>query len=519
MPIGGLILFVFGVYRQIVFMVLKIKYGSKFGGLLKGSDAFHMTSESSDHVINSLLMFKCAKDFTANMLYQNMREVVQNMQQRTKFNSRFQTSFGYTYMLKDELRVDDCIKEMRIIGSRQIKLSKPEFLELLNEYCNLELPQDNTVPWEILVGQQPIYWEDDEFTYLPLLFRNQHAIADGITLLQVMVSVLSDKEENNDNSATRSEPSPFKKNIIIEHIRCAIKAALVSLYVLLLIPAACVTNFLLKGKDSNILCGPTLGKIRHFVLDFEFSSNYVSVIKEIKWRIPGTSFPDVVLTAFSASLNDYFVRKNARNEYISAAVPVLLGSSEIYKLDPKNVNIQDLEIDNKHSFLILNFPLHIKQKRTNIEEIFTRLGVIRKQTTILKKSYDYQVMMLLFNKLICTCLPRQLVRRLLKSTRCTAIVSVLPGPPKLRCWKGMASVSNVIAFTPNAYNIGTSFTFNTYDERVHIGMSVDTSLIDMEDVEEIAKSVLAHIRSLDDYLTALERCNILDEVLETYPFL
>lgn len=308
MPIGTIILLFFALYRLFVFIVLKIKYRSKFGGLLKGSDAFHMTTETSDHVINSLLMFQCTEDFTADMFYENMREVVRNMQQRTKFNSKFQTSFGYPYVKKNELTVDDCIRQMKIIGNQQLELSRTEFLQLLNEYCNTELPQDNTVPWEILVGKQSVYWKDDEHTYLPLLFRNQHAIADGITLLQVMVSVLSDKDEDNDTSTVKSEVSPFKDSIILKYIKLAIKVPLVSLYLLLLIPASCVTNFLLKGKDNNILCGPTLGKVRHFVLNVENVSRYVSIIKHIKWRVPGTSFPDVVLAAFSASLNDYFVR-------------------------------------------------------------------------------------------------------------------------------------------------------------------------------------------------------------------
>lgn len=60
-------------------------------------------------------------------------------------------------------------------------------------------------------------------------------------------------------------------------------------------------------------------------------------------------------------------------------------------MNPRNVNIADLEIDNKYSFLILNFPVSIKQKTSGVDELFTRLAAIRKQTTILKESYDYQV--------------------------------------------------------------------------------------------------------------------------------
>lgn len=260
-----------------------------------------MLSKGPRHLMNCLIMFQCTKEMSPRVFYDNIKEVVQKMHQKRKLNSKFFTYCGYSYMLEDELNINNCIRKMKTVGDQKYKISRTEFLSLLTECCKLDLPSNNTIPWEIMVGPQKVNWKNDGYDYYPLIFRCDHVVADGITLMEIMITIFSDKQ----SSETLYKPKE-KKHLAL--IKIFAKITLKGLHMLMLFPAFCISNLILKEKDHNILRGPSLSKQSFYWLSVDDSSGYVQKIKAIKNAIPGISFSHVVMAAFSASLNDYFIK-------------------------------------------------------------------------------------------------------------------------------------------------------------------------------------------------------------------
>lgn len=313
-PILIILFTLFLIYRQVVNIVLKIKYGHKYRGLVEGADAFH-TVDSTNNVINALWIMKVKKEVSPQDFFKNIQGAFWNLRKYPKFTSIFLKSFGYSYMIEGDLTVDDCIRKMKTIDCKNDQMSKEELLKLLDQYCNSPLLNE-TISWEMVVGIQPLKWKQDEYNYYPAIFRVNHAVADGVTLTKLLVGAIGDRintkiEEvliNHANFAfNKSRRLSLKAFVnLYDKVKIIFEALLKSLYVIILAPSAIIVNFMLKGKDKNILQRPKLSGEKFLVYSCEDSQEYFNKTKSIKNRIPRTAFPDVILTAFAASLNDYF---------------------------------------------------------------------------------------------------------------------------------------------------------------------------------------------------------------------
>ncbi|KAF2899810.1 hypothetical protein ILUMI_06377 [Ignelater luminosus] len=480
------ILSILAIFRLFIYVILKTKHRSKFNGLLNGPDAVHMISKEPRHLMNCLIMFQCTKEMSPQVFYDNIKRIVRKMQYYGKLNSKFFTYCGYPYMLGEELNVDDCIREMKTISNLKYKISRSELLSLINECCNLDLPNNNTIPWEIMIGIQKVDWRNDGYHYYPLLLRCDHVIGDGITIIEIIAKMFSNKSSKVKYKLEESEHLVWMENFV--------KITLKGLHMLMILPAFLISNYIIRVKDNNILYSPTLSHQVFYWSNVDDSSKYVEKIKTIKNTIAGISFQDVVAAAFSASLNDYFIKKSIKLEYISTGVPVLPGSFKLQHIIPEQLRIEDADITNKYSTLVMNIPVHVGFESGSIGDFRKRLHLIKKQSDILlKDSLEYE-MTTLFVNTMCTYLPQEIYEWILmKSRYSTAIFTVLPGPPRLHCWQNSAAISDLTGFGPLMYGIGTNVTINSYDGQLNIGISVDKSIIpDEEDVKEIADNILKY---------------------------
>ncbi|KAF2892496.1 hypothetical protein ILUMI_13674 [Ignelater luminosus] len=492
-PIAIILLCMFALYRECVRIILKIKYGEKFGGLLKGLDAFQTIGEPIQHVINTCLVFQCPKTMSAQEFYEAIEEKLRRPSVLPQFSSILKKEFGYSYMLKASI-FDTAFKKMKLINTENHKLSRTELMLLINEHANAQMPKDGSIPWEILVGSQPIEWRDNMHNYYIILSRVHHALCDGAALVKLTGATYADKE----NTATiSSEYLPQKDSSVTMNF---FKGLCETLLAIILIPSWYVSNLVLKGKDKNILKGKKLRMQSHYAMNIEDHSCYVQKIKSIKKRIPRVSFSDVLLTAISASFSEFFTKNSALTEKVTVVLPVLVGASELRKI--KSMELRNLKVQNEFSSVALDLPICMSNAPDQVD-IISRLNLISKRTKALRSSFHYSINRLV-TKTISTCLSQPLLVLISKSSSYTAILSLLPGPPKVTCFDGSTIISDFIGWNPNAFDIGSTMLITTYDDRLHILVSIDEALIEnYSDVQGIADNVLKYLDQLDEKISEL----------------
>lgn len=275
-------------------MILKIIYGERFVGFLNGPDAFQTIGEPIQHVINGVLIYQCPKSMSVHQFFEILQERYRKADVVPKFQVIFKKQFGYSYMLKESC-FDISFRKMKVMNAENYKLSKTELMVLINEYANAQMPKDDTVPWEFLVGSQSIDWgEDRYYNYYFVLPRYHHAIGDGVALMKLTVAANANKK----NTVTLKHVSERNVNVIMKIFQ--------TFLAIILIPSWYVSSFVLKGRDKNILKGKQWRKQCHYALKIEDHTAYVQKVKKIKSQILGVSFSDVLLTAISYSLNEFF---------------------------------------------------------------------------------------------------------------------------------------------------------------------------------------------------------------------
>ncbi|KAF2889491.1 hypothetical protein ILUMI_16682, partial [Ignelater luminosus] len=226
-----------------------------------------------------------------------------------KFQAQILNSFGYPYLVKQKFNFSkDCVQKMKTLDCAKKRVDKQQFYELLNYYCNAPVPENGKQLCQILVGTQPVNWKNDDFDYYPIIAKIHHAVADGVSLLKMMVAITADKLEVSKkplNSVKQDKGSSFVNKQLKRFIDGLERIKMVFV-IICLHPSLLVTYFTYKAKDDNIFYNTSLTQKTLLGINSEKGTAYVEKIKKIKEKLPGTAFPTILIAAFSASLSDYF---------------------------------------------------------------------------------------------------------------------------------------------------------------------------------------------------------------------
>lgn len=220
-------------------------------------------------------------------------------------------------MLKQQLDVNDCVAKMKTVATDEKSLTKEELYQLLNHHYNASMPKDGKIPWQVLIGTQKVKWKDDGYDYYPMMFKIHHTIADGITLIKLLVSIAADRanvtnteilnpQTLNSKNGCVNKTRDFLGYRILKTIKHAFVAVGTFCYVFLLLPSSMVIFFLYKGKDSNILYSKSITNQKVLGNTSEENNVYFEKIRRIKKNFPEIAFSTILFAAFSASLYNYY---------------------------------------------------------------------------------------------------------------------------------------------------------------------------------------------------------------------
>ncbi|CAH1277821.1 unnamed protein product [Diabrotica balteata] len=284
------------LYKTAVSVFLQIKYGSQYLGLLESQDAVWTTEDLSKSVIDVIVTIKCKK--APDLFIEEFKNRLQTKwlsrpKEYPKLTSTIENCLGYSFYLKGNFSVNSCV---------DTEYFAEDFIDIdyIQSYLTARskkgLPKNNKIPWEIVFipSKTTVYYNE-----LYMVLRLSHIIGDGASLINFFVNTILDQPVTTSLSIQPSlQKSPI--NTLREKIETIIKAPAIQLY-----------QHLIKEKDVNILHRQKLSGERLFVGVSEKKANLINCVKRIKRKIPSTTFMEILLTAFSASLNDYFKKVNS----------------------------------------------------------------------------------------------------------------------------------------------------------------------------------------------------------------
>ncbi|RLU16780.1 hypothetical protein DMN91_010848 [Ooceraea biroi] len=214
------------IYRRLVEIVLKIQFGGKFVGFLKGTDCIWAIEDTvSLSVINTLMILEKTARNTNAIFLQDFRKllnhrIVSRATGTTLEKLFYQRSqkFGYYFWKRnDELDLEQRIRwleceDINCDGSCE-DVTSETFRRNLGNACNKPLPDDHTAAWEILVGRRcarstsrylqhveegrssPEERFNTDVLKIPVIFRVHHSLGDGVALLGLLLKAIAEEDE------------------------------------------------------------------------------------------------------------------------------------------------------------------------------------------------------------------------------------------------------------------------------------------------------------------------------------
>lgn len=175
-PVLFLIVASLGLYRSVVLCILKCRFGSRFAGMVTGTDAMWGLDEEGrcSGVVNVLAFVHEAKLDQAGSTPEEIIEIfrerlkkiyeLKRHQIRKAFFKRNQM-FGYFCWTKEkQIDLESFIQPLNFGNVEDI--SDKEFHNLFSEICNKKLSNDMT--WELLVGMQSVTSIGKSFARYPV---------------------------------------------------------------------------------------------------------------------------------------------------------------------------------------------------------------------------------------------------------------------------------------------------------------------------------------------------------------
>ncbi|KAF5279047.1 hypothetical protein FQA39_LY05725 [Lamprigera yunnana] len=448
--------------------------------------------------IGMLIIFKCDKTVSNQGLYEYIKEMLEKRwwgkdhQYVKKFFTTIKEFMGYLYLETIPLTVENCVLELPTVEG---DLDKKGLLNLISACYYKPFPLNNTALWDVHIGKQPLIWrekDNEDVHYFPMFFRIHHCIADGVTLIKLFTRALADFKQGDLEipdvfNAHQGQESPIKRIVkyIFEFLKIIIYFVGVS-YVYLV----------LKGHDNNELCRKNIGN-REF-LDFyvDEDGTFFLKVKEIKRNYPGTSFSAILISAYSASLNDYYKTYcSTCPDYITITVPLIRSLKMLTEITTGIKHLKYITLKNGFIYLQIKLPINIKNNKYYDENypLISRLDLIRTAIDLMKDSAEVAITDILISRIKCL-FPVWVQKPYHSMQSPSTIGSFPPGPPTFSYGNGIFTATDTIFFVPHILCLPLTFMCTTYENRLTFTMNYN-AYTDAEEypIDEILQNTYKYI--------------------------
>ncbi|KAJ9586132.1 hypothetical protein L9F63_020222, partial [Diploptera punctata] len=561
-PFIGVIMIILICYRKGIHFYLKVTQ-PHYVQLFEGLDAIWAVEEETSRSIINVLAFFEVEDLEEGKIYWIPSGILTNWGKKKTIVNRLATPplpceklfylrrqrFGYFYWEQQaKFEIEDYIRPMITIppdyesfkyNSSQFphRISEETLKNIVGELSNTKLPKDHEACWEILVGSQPMdkslsSFSLDNFTnrlHYPVLFRIHHSLGDGIALMQLLVSVMT-------NNQTKSAGLHIEQSKIVnfQHkLKCLLRNRQLSsinqhqlalilvqknsyklptssdpnqkpeifskiiqtICALVLSPASLIHQVIMKATDRNVLHGPQLTGYKVIAWYRDQNGELFKQIKKVK-NCFNIRFTEVLLTALSASLEKYFeTHQVSYKDGIPGIVNIVI---------PARMEQPTSKFDLNNRFSVAMFQLPVSQAAENNNQgneynkfsLRNRLEAVCHNSEMLRNSIDYQVNYWLL-KVVATYLTKSMLTAVARSSQSTLIVSNVMGPTKELNFAG-SKLQDIFFWVPHRGTTGVGISVLSYKGHLQIGIMADRAVVHCkEDAQMIIDEMVAEMNKFD----------------------
>ncbi|XP_028139614.2 uncharacterized protein LOC114333819 [Diabrotica virgifera virgifera] len=450
------------LFEKVVFWWLSMRYSTRLMRL-GCADIFWAVGEKYHNLINVIMTLNMKdpnEDIVADIRDVLNRTIMAEPGKYQKLLSSLNTFLGYSFLLKEQVKADDIIT---VIDIEKTKYSSMK--ELMFSYSYKPLPQNNKLMVEIIVIKAPKAWkESNDFkeNQIPLMIRINHTVADGLSVMNLCAHTLGENDVNLENSLKNIPKSP-------EWQLTPAFQLLQKIYLFFMVPGFLIVRYF-QGEATSVAGqefeGPKSAHRQNISYRTEKpGENLVQKVKDLKKQIGDTSFSEIILTAVSASLYNYYEKALFK---IPKSVKMAIVATK--DLQPLTVNgVPQL----RNQFGMVNFELPIK---IDSDSILARLQVLKTNT---RKLYDDPSELILRNYItfnLLKIMPLPLIKRVLPINGIASVISNLPEFPKIIIFNGH-EVEDAYFFTLQRDQMATGFAVISYDHRLHLGFVGDVASV------------------------------------------
>lgn len=299
-----------------------------------------------------------------------------------------------------------------------------------------------------------------------LVVRIHHCIADGIALVQLMLSLT----DSTRRGSHRHQPPAREATPPLQRLRADAERAFRAGRSLVGEPGRWADLLNVAGESASSLVNliglppdsPSILKGELGVAKLAAWSPPVSLdrVKEIGSRF-GATVNDVLLTAATGSLRRYLLGREERvptSYNLRAAVPVNL-----------RAGADASQLGNRFGLVFLSLPVGIAQPGPRLRELKRRMEAI-------KSSMDAPVSLAVLDRI--GMLPAEVQSPAVRffGSKATVVMTNVPGPRE-PLYLAQSRIDTVMYWVPQAGRLGLGLSILSYAGRVMVGVASDAGLV------------------------------------------
>ena len=357
--------------------------------------------------------------------------------------------FHYYWVDEEGFSIANHVKHWPVLVTSKLALR-----HLLSDLCSKEFEAKSS-PWEFILIS---FMDDDKILKTAIFVRMHHCMADGISLARFLVRELADDTV---------QTVPLKKFSEISRCLMMLKGLFWGPYFML--------NILKSPGDQSIIHGGELtgSKAVTWTEAIDFS-----IVKDIKNKTSST-VNDVLATAMSGAINSFFRKKAVTFvDDIKVALPIDLR---------RNMDDAAMKFENEITVLPFQLPTSTIDPLVQLKEVKLRSNQLKTSG----EPFALGIALKLCTRVVPSFMLNPLNRFICQKT--TAVFSNVPGPQNAIkiCGHEMTTLT---FWAPQRDNIGLSFSFATYGNKLFFGVQSDVALL--VEPDDICKEFLGKLLEL-----------------------
>ncbi|VEN35690.1 unnamed protein product [Callosobruchus maculatus] len=298
-------LILFALLRTSASVILKLKHGKNYGGLVDKEAHMWKIPDITNPLIN-IFTVQQSKISSAEAFLDHLKQCLKGPifeSNAQKLTSVCKSFLGYPYYLRNQLTIDDICNKTTVDNGKEF-LDENGLTDILGDLASKPMPKDNSGLFEVLVVQKPLKKIDPDTYQYAVIIRVDHIVSDGINLINFLFKSFADDQEGlkrrMKDLIEKFDTSKTKKAKKVGWQKITQVVKNISTF-MVHFPTVFVNQ--LSLADDNCVHGPQLSGKKYAIYAVEKQGeDLMEAVKQIKRRVTGSTFSSVVLTAVSRAM-------------------------------------------------------------------------------------------------------------------------------------------------------------------------------------------------------------------------